>query len=564
MQTVVGQQGSYTLDPENVRLGGRATVHSAKGPDGQVAIKWAKLGAEHDLERERDTLASLPPASDGWVVQLLDWGVHQDRPFIVLQWHPHSLSTWVRTAPSLPDRLRALIQAAQAVSALHEQGGPGHETIHRDIKPANLLMKTAPYWGVVLADLGGTRTQQQLSSVTNTGLLTQGFGPPEQNLPTLQRQDSSWDVHGIAATIYWTLVGNSPQAKDNIYAAFTKETRQLLRLRDRQPTDGQGTREWERLRAQPPSVFLDFSALEALNTADREDLTRVLKLALPPHAHPLISVLTTELLRALEPNPNRRERDPRRLEVVLRRLLEEGFGEVAVAGSAAALSSAPIHTLPATTVPAATAPPAPKRSRRAGWLLAFGLAIVGGLSLWATPWTQAREPTQRADEASSSSAAPDRESSLEEVDHITLAAAAEPPDEQPPLLTREPSSDPAVRQTTPEKKTDSQRETTPGKQASFKAETAASPTEALVPCVLLIDGSSYYRVGADYREALDAGDSHITVADRSFNVTVAAREDHWTVQLPRLPVRRCAPGASITTLITQDGTLRFDASRPPD
>src|SRR5262249_55073017 len=71
------------------------------------------------------------------VVQVYEAGVHEGRPFIVMEWvEGGTLAQYLRGRPQPLRETAALVETlARAVHAAHCQG-----VVHRDLKPANVLL----------------------------------------------------------------------------------------------------------------------------------------------------------------------------------------------------------------------------------------------------------------------------------------------------------------------------------------------------------------------------------------------------------------------------------------
>ncbi|RZI87133.1 MAG: serine/threonine protein kinase, partial [Microbacterium sp.] len=154
---------------ELVGSGGMADVYRAT--DGvlgrEVAIKMLRATTTDDTARvrfdsEARTLASL---NHPGLVTVLDAGVHEDRPFLVME---------LIDGPTLAERLRTAgpldaaqldvlgVQLAQALGYAHANG-----VIHRDVKPSNILL--CADGRAVVTDFGIARLVSDASAHTQTG-----------------------------------------------------------------------------------------------------------------------------------------------------------------------------------------------------------------------------------------------------------------------------------------------------------------------------------------------------------------------------------------------------------
>jgi serine/threonine protein kinase len=112
---------------------------------------------------------------------------------------------------SVPETISVLVQAANALHAVHHAG-----IIHCDVKPANLLVATDGT--VILVDSGAARPAA--ASVANAVLGTPLYMAPEQ--ATDQQVTPATDVYALGAVAYHCLTGRPP---------FTGKTPMQIALR---------------------------------------------------------------------------------------------------------------------------------------------------------------------------------------------------------------------------------------------------------------------------------------------------------------------------------------------
>lgn len=195
--------GPYRLLRELGR-GGMGVVFLAERNDGafeqQVAIKvlrFADPARAERLDRERHILAVLDHPA---IARLRDGGHTPDgQPYLVLDYVDGTpLLDYARERP-LPDRLRLLVDAADAVAYAHQ-----HLIVHRDLKPSNLLVD--PSGQVKLLDFGIAKV------LTDDDTITRGDSPftPAYAAPEQRRGEpvtTSTDVYALGALLHELATG---------------------------------------------------------------------------------------------------------------------------------------------------------------------------------------------------------------------------------------------------------------------------------------------------------------------------------------------------------------------
>ncbi len=305
------------------RAGGTADVFQAQRGEQLAAIKWARDPdkAARQLTRERDALlqiAAHDPASAQWVVAVLDHGTRDGRPWVALPWFGHTLRSFAAAAPTTLARLRACEAATNALFRMHGSSAAiGSPRLHRDVKPDNFLVEGG---AVVLADLGTTRADSLADVVTPTVVYTPRYAPVEQTLSLSRPPDPSVDSYALAVTIYTCLTGTEPDSK-GAFVPYTPAGARLLDAQSRRDPDP----ELEGLRRRPLAELVRLDEMSTLASTDENRLAHRLADDLgeaPGRA--VAEVLVPALRAALEPDPDRREGDLRRLAAALesaRRLL---------------------------------------------------------------------------------------------------------------------------------------------------------------------------------------------------------------------------------------------------
>src|SRR6185312_3127937 len=152
------------------------------------------------------------------VISMFDVVVHDDRPWLVMEYLPSdSLATVVREkGPLLPVRVAAIGRdVADGLAAAHAAG-----VVHRDVKPGNVLIGTDGR--VKLTDFGVSRAVDDVQ-LTRTGLIagTPAFLAPE--IAQGRTPTAASDVFALGATLYAAVEGVPPFGlDDNAYALLHK------------------------------------------------------------------------------------------------------------------------------------------------------------------------------------------------------------------------------------------------------------------------------------------------------------------------------------------------------
>ena len=208
-------QDRYRLE-RPIGKGGMAEVWCARDERLQrpVAVKFLAPQFHDDPEflvrffSEAQSVARLNHPN---VVDVLDFGDFEDRPYLVMEYVGGGSLADVTGEPLLPERASEIVgEAARGAGAAHALG-----LVHRDIKPANILLTEDGR--AKLADFG-------IASSTNSEKLTatgQAIGSPHYISPEQASGlgcGPASDVYALGVVLYELLTGRPPFDADNVTA----------------------------------------------------------------------------------------------------------------------------------------------------------------------------------------------------------------------------------------------------------------------------------------------------------------------------------------------------------
>ncbi|HKO92514.1 MAG TPA: serine/threonine-protein kinase, partial [Polyangiaceae bacterium] len=183
-----------------------------------VAVKLIKLdghcceeSAQRFLLEARAGAALRSPH----VVQILDYGLHEGRPFLVMELLVgESLAAYLKRAGPLPAPVtaRVISQVARALTRAHDAG-----VIHRDLKPANiflvaddddLLVKLLDF-GIAKSFKDSLAPSSAPLSRTGTFIGTPQYASPEQ-IECVSTLDHRTDIWSMGIVAFECLLNCSP------------------------------------------------------------------------------------------------------------------------------------------------------------------------------------------------------------------------------------------------------------------------------------------------------------------------------------------------------------------
>ncbi|GAB4200791.1 MAG: hypothetical protein OHK0013_12150 [Sandaracinaceae bacterium] len=212
--------GRYRIDSP-MGGGGFGAVYHATHLRLQRAVAVKVLHPEHvrnpelrkRFEREAKSLAALHHPN---VVTILDYGVDDDLPFLVMELlEGEPLAVAISRGLSYERALAIAIDVASALAYAHGLG-----IVHRDLKPANIFLQRIPEGGEVVRvlDFGLAKFvhTREDNTLTQGGSLmgTPAYVAPEQAMG--ERVDARADVYTLGLVLYEMVTGRDPYTGDAV------------------------------------------------------------------------------------------------------------------------------------------------------------------------------------------------------------------------------------------------------------------------------------------------------------------------------------------------------------
>src|SRR5690606_38225226 len=168
-----------------------------------VALKVSHVAEDEapQFAREFETVGVLRHPG---VVDIYDYGVHDGREFIAMEYFPcGDLKARLQNPVSEQEALDYLSRIAEALAAVHAQG-----VLHRDLKPPNIMLREDGQ--VVLIDFGLARNLGHGTRSTRVGVLR---GSPYYMSPEQAQGlelDARSDLYSLGVIFHELLTGSKP------------------------------------------------------------------------------------------------------------------------------------------------------------------------------------------------------------------------------------------------------------------------------------------------------------------------------------------------------------------
>jgi serine/threonine-protein kinase len=215
----------YRLDAQ-IGTGGMSTVYRAFDTtlERTVAVKLMhrEIASDNDqLERFRREARAVAQLSHPHIVNVIDAGEDDSRPFIVLEYvEGETLKDRIRRMGRLPvdEAIAYAIEIARALQCAHSRG-----IVHRDIKPQNVLIDEEG--SAKVTDFGIARSLDEDGLTADGRVLgTTDYVSPEQALGHAVNGQS--DLYSLGVVLFEMLTGDVPFHGENQVAVAMKHVRE--------------------------------------------------------------------------------------------------------------------------------------------------------------------------------------------------------------------------------------------------------------------------------------------------------------------------------------------------
>ena len=228
MPNLTGQSiGRYHI-LEQLGAGGMALVYKAYDTrlERNVAVKvlrteqFSPVLLEQVLQRFEREAKSLAKLSHPNIVNILDYGEHEEMPYLVMEFLPGgTLKQKLGRAIPWQESINTLLPVARGLSYAHQHG-----IIHRDVKPSNIMLQETK--AAVLTDFGIAKLLEGVEGQTLTGSGV-GIGTPEYMAPEqgvgAHTIDARADIYSLGIVLYEMVTGRKPYTADTPMAVVLKQ-----------------------------------------------------------------------------------------------------------------------------------------------------------------------------------------------------------------------------------------------------------------------------------------------------------------------------------------------------
>jgi serine/threonine protein kinase len=154
--------------------------------------------------REAQILAQFEDPS---IVRVISFFPAHGTAYMVMQYEVgSSMKAWLKQlnrAPTQGELDRILVNLLRALELMHSR-----DFLHRDIAADNIILR--PDGNPVLLDFGSSRRVVAETTGTLTGIVKQGYSPPEQYSRESRSQGPWTDIYALGATLYHSVTGKMP------------------------------------------------------------------------------------------------------------------------------------------------------------------------------------------------------------------------------------------------------------------------------------------------------------------------------------------------------------------
>ncbi len=202
------QIGRFILGPLRGR-GGMGLVYQAYDPALRriVALKLVAGRDPAHLPRFQQEARAQARVDHPNICKVYEVGHIEELPFIAMQYIEGDNLAVLGKDLSLPEKVRIITLAAEALDAAHHAG-----LIHRDIKPSNIMLERVDGgWRPYLTDFGLAKEEEGAALTLDGKVMgTPSYMAPEQAMGVTGRVDARADVYALGATFYFLLANRPP------------------------------------------------------------------------------------------------------------------------------------------------------------------------------------------------------------------------------------------------------------------------------------------------------------------------------------------------------------------